>query len=201
MTPTNPGDSTAMQLTKWQDKFDLVLKWYRGDTAGLDLPKDLEVQRLRWMHIYGLLSTGKYPKDTQVISAILKAFPEISQRTAYNYLRDTRRFYASLNEPDLAFERVALIMEMKDDMRIAKKKGDLRSLAALRKVYATLIGADKAAEVVENKTIINIINYNPVMLGGEEIDEATIDKMVAKLLADDKKKQDKEFDTYEDVDN
>ena len=189
---------------RFDDKFDRIVKHFRDRRPDSDpkkpkLPQDLQLQLNHWITIHGILSTGRYPKTVQQLNAILKAIPGLSPRTARNYLDDTKRFFAVQDEPNLAYERVMIIEELRDDMRLAKRKGDLRSLAALRKIYIDVIGANKPEEVVENKTIINILNYNPEQLGGQVISDAALDKMIENFLTDDKKKQEQLFDSYEDV--
>ncbi|GAB3550594.1 hypothetical protein [Spirosoma fluminis] len=195
---------TTNAQTRWDDKFDKIVKFYRdrrpdSDPDKLTLSKDLQLQLDRWILVHGLLSTGRYPKTTHQVNAVMKAIPGITSRTARNYLEDTKRFFAMEDQPNLAYERVMLIEEVRDDMRLAKRKGDLRSLAALRKLYSELIGANKPEEKVENKTIINIVNYNPEQLGGQLISDEALDKMIERMMADDKKKQEELFDDYEDV--
>jgi len=192
------------ESSRFDDKFDKIVKFFRDRRPDTDpkkpkLSQDLQLQLNHWITIHGILSTGRYPKTFQQLNAILKVIPGISPRTARNYLDDTKRFFAIQDEPNLAYERVLIIDELRDDMRLAKKKGDLRSLAALRKIYIELIGANKPEEVVENKTIINIVNYNPEQLGGTVISDAALEKMIENFMADDKKKQESLFDDYEDV--
>ncbi|RYC69796.1 MULTISPECIES: hypothetical protein [Spirosoma] len=190
--------------SRFEDKFDRIVKYYRcqlpdTDPKKVKLSRDLAEQLSHWITIHALLSTGRYPKTSQQLNAILKAIPGISARTARNYLDDTRRFFAIQDQPNLAYERVMLIDEMRDDMRLAKKKGDLRSLAALRQIYIKLIGADKPEDPVENKTVINIINFNPEQLGGQQISDEQLTRMIDKMLALDKKKTEELFDDFEDV--
>jgi hypothetical protein len=179
------------------DKFDRVVKHWRDPSS--KLPQDLQVQLNHWITIHGILATGRYPKTTQQLNAILKAIPGISPRTARNYLADTKRFFVMAEQPDLAYERNMVIEQLRADMHLARRKGDLRALAALTKLYIDVIGANKPEAVVENKTIINILNYNPEQLGGQVISDEALDKMIENFRADDQKKKSQLFDDYEDV--
>lgn len=190
--------------TPFDDKFDRIVKYYRDrrdddDPKKPKLPPKLQEQLSRWKLIYGLLSSARYPKMIQQVNAVMKLFPDLSDRTARNYLEDTKKFFAIQDERNLAFERVMIIDELQDDMRLAKRKGDLRSLGTLRKVYVDVIGANKPEEKVENRTIINIVNYNPEQLGGKQMSNEALEKLTAKMLAADEKKQRELFDDYEDV--
>ena len=205
------GPATVITLSqthdapsKWDDKFDRIVKYYRcrrpeSDPKKVKLSADLQLQLDRWIFIHGLLGSGRYPKTTQQLTAIERGIPGISARTARHYLEDTRRFFANQDEPNIAYERVMIIEELRDNMRICKKKGDMRSLAPLLKLYIEAIGANKPENVVENRTIINIINYNPEQLGGQTLSDEAIKKMVGKMLGEDKKKQEELFDDFQDV--
>ena len=190
-TPSDPS--------KWDDKFDKIVKAWRDDTV--TLPATLDRQLKHWITIHGILSTARYPRTTQQVNAILKAIPGISARTARNYLADTKKFFSTVDQIDLPYERLMLIEELRDDIRVAKKRSDMRAVAALRKLYKTAIGADKPQESVENKTVLNIINYNPEQLGGVVISDDALDKMIANFMAEDKKKAEDLFDDYTDVTN
>ncbi|QIP16812.1 hypothetical protein G8759_31305 [Spirosoma aureum] len=193
-----------MPATKWEDKYDLVLRWARDERSDDDplrtrIPAALEQQFRRWNQIYGLLQAGTYSKTTEQIAVVKKTFPGISDRTARNLLADTKRFFSVLDAPNLAWERLTLIEEVREDIKLARQKGDFRSVAALRTLYAKLTGADQPEEVVENKTIFNIIAFNPEQLGVELIDPDKLDTMIRSITASDKKKRDDFFTQFEDV--
>lgn len=200
-----PGfSSLSQEPSRFDDKFDRIVKHYRcqlpdGHPQKVKLAKPLERQLEQWTTIHGLLSTGRYPKTYQQLNVILKTYPDITQRTARNLLADTKRFFAMTEQPNLAYSRMMLIEELSDAMNKAKKKNDFRSYAALAKVYADVTGANKTEEVIENRTVINVINYNPEQLGGQQISDDQLERMVERMLASDKKKQEELFDDFEDV--
>ena len=191
--------TTSNALHKWEDKFDRVYRWYRDETGTVTLPAELDRQRTQWAWIFALLESGRHARDSQLIAAIQKEYPGTQTRVARRLLDDTRRFYAVLDTPNLAWERVMLIQQLKEDLRKARKKGDYKSVGVLSRLYALVIGADKPIEPVENKTIINILNYNPSQLGAEQIDEEKLNKLIKTMLADDKKRQQDDFDLFLDV--
>lgn len=193
---TNAGQA---QLARFDDKFDRIVKAYRSEN-GLDgLPALLREQLRRWETIYALMQTGKYPKDSQVINLILQKYPDISTATARTLLSDTRRFFGVVSDINPAFERVMQINDLKGDIRAARRKGDFRSVTGLMKLLSELTGTDKPDERIENKTVINVLNYNPAQLGGQAISEEQLQGLVAKMLADDEKKKRDLFDDFEDV--
>jgi hypothetical protein len=190
--------------TRFDDKFDAIVKHYRDrrpddDPQKPKLSATLQEQLSRWKLIYGLLSTGKYPKMIQQVNAVMRLFPDLSDRTARYLLDDTKKFFAIQDERNLAWERVLIIDSLQDYMRQAEKRKDFRSLAALTKLYIDVIGANKPEEKVENRTIINIVNYNPEQLGGKQMSNEALERLTAKMLGDDEKKNRELFDDYEDV--
>jgi hypothetical protein len=194
-----PGGAAA-------DKFDLVWKWYRDerdddDPKRFQIPDSLKEQARRWNLVYGLLNTGKYGRTTEQIAAVKHTFAGISDRSARNLLSDTKRFFSVIDAPNLAFERVSLIEELRDDIKAAKAKGDYRSVSALRTLYAKIIGADQPEEMIENKTVFNIISFNPEQLGVKLIDPAKLDAMIESILHKDSKKEERFFSQFEDVTN
>ena len=99
----------------------------------------------------------------------------------------------------MAWEKAMLVASMKDTLRRAKQKNDLKSTNAAEKNLMTILAADQAVEAVENKTIVNIINFNPEQLGVQLIPREQLDTMIEKMLAGDKKKAEQPFDEYEDI--
>lgn len=189
---------------RFDDKFDRVLRWARdtredSDPMRIKIPAELEQQFRRWNLIYGLLSAGSYSRIGQQIGMVKKAIPGITDRTARNLLNDTKRFFAALDAPNLAWEKQSLMASILDDIDSARRKGDYKSIASLHKLYATLIGADQPENPVENRTIVNVINYNPEQLGGQQISDEQLKAMVENMMADDKKKNQELFADFEDV--
>lgn len=193
-------------LSRWDDKFDRIVKWYNDDRPDSDpkkikLPAPLEEQLKRWSWLYSMVNIPKnrYKRDIDLIRLLVKEYPDLSERTARHTLRDMRRFFGVLDQPNLAFEKVMLISSMKDTLRRAKVKNDIKGANAAEKNLMAALGADQAEELVENKTIINVINFNPASLGAQTMSEEQLNAMVDKMLAADKKKAEQPFDDFEDV--
>lgn len=192
--------------SRFDDKFDAIVRWYNDDREDSDerkikLTKPLREQYDRWLYIYSILSLPKirFKSDTVIILKLKDKYPDLSDKTLRQSLNDTRRFFAQIEEPVLAHERIMLITNMKRAMEKAEKKGDMKSLGALYGHYIKVIGADKTEAPVDNRTIINILNYNPEQLGGKQLSDDQIEAIVQRMLADDKKKDEELFDSYEDV--
>lgn len=201
LTTTSEND-----LSRWDDKFDRIVKWYNDDRAEDDpkkikLAAPLQEQLQRWTWLYDMLNIPKnrYKRDTDIIKLLAKKYPDLTERTARHTLRDMRRFFGVLDQPNVAFEKVMLISSMKDTLRRAKVKNDLKAANVAEGNLMKALGADQSEELVENKTIINIINYNPVQLGAQELSEDKLNGLIEKMLASDKKKAEQPFDDYEDV--
>ncbi|OIN59804.1 hypothetical protein [Arsenicibacter rosenii] len=193
--------SSGGGLAKWEDKFDRVYRWYRDETGSITLPAELEQERRQWAWIYALMESGAQTKESQLVLAIQKQYPGTQARVARRLLDDTRRFYSVLGKPNLDFERVMLISQLREDIRRARRSEDFKAVASLSKLYAQVIGADQPQEQVENKTVINVLNFNPVQLGGEEIDPEQLEKLIKNLKAADKRKREEEFSDFTTLDD
>lgn len=198
VTDNDPG--------RWDDKFDTIVKWYNDDRDEDDpkkikLPAPLQEQLQRWNWLYNRLSIPRhqYKNDNQLIKLILKQYPTLSERTARRTLQDMRRFYGTVDQPELAFEKIMLVRSIKNTLRDANEKGDLKAKNSAEKNLIAVLGADKTAEKVENKTIINIINFNPVQLGAIPMAQEALDAMIGEIMNYDKKKAENPFDDFADV--
>ena len=203
---TTPALVNESDPSKWDDKFDRIVKWYNDDRPDTDpkktrLPAALQEQLNRWQWVYDFLNIPKnrYKRDSDIIKIIKKQYPDLSERTARFTLRDMRRFFGVQDQPQVAFEKVMLIASMKDTLRRAKIKNDTKGAAAAEKNLMSVLGADRQEEMVENKTIINVINFNPESLGAIPMTPEKLDELIAKMLGEDKKKADQPFDDFEDV--
>lgn len=192
--------------SRHDDKFDAIVRWYNDDRdmddpARRQLSKSLQEQYERWQYIYSILTLPKirFKSDTMLVKRLKEKWPTLSDRVLRYAIADTRRFYAQLEQPVLDWERVMLITNMKRAMERAEKKGDFKSLGAMFGHYIKLIGADKPQTPVDNRTIINIINFNPEQLGGKQIPDDKLEALIAQMQAGDKKKQQALFDDFEDV--
>lgn len=182
----------------FDDKFDKIYRWYTATDETAKLPKPLAEQLDRWTTIYGLLNKpeNRFLRESKLVTLIQQAFPDLSERTVRQSLSDTRKFFASVDAPNQAFERVMLIAEAKETLNRARIRNDPKAENAAIKNLTTLLGADVPEAVVENKTVINVLNYNPVELGGQVLAQDKLDKLIASMLADDQKKQDDPFSEF-----
>ncbi|MBD2700139.1 hypothetical protein IC229_05800 [Spirosoma sp. BT702] len=182
------------------------MKWYNDereddDPRKVNLHADLEAQLKRWTWLYNkiCLPKNRYKTDAQLIRLLAKEYPDLSERTCRRTLRDMRRFYGSVDQPVLAFEKKMLIASIKDTLRKAKLKGDLKSASSAEKNLIAVLGADQPEQAVENKTIINVIGFNPEQLGAQALPQAKLDELIAQIMNVDKKKADQPFDDFTDV--
>lgn len=200
---TVPSDN---EPSKWDDKFDKIVKWFNDDRPDDDpqktkLPASLLEQLQRWNWLHDMLSIPKhrYKSDAAVIKILQKQYPDLSERTCRFILRDTKRFFGIVSQPELAYEKVLLLQSIKETLDKARLKNDLKAKNAAEKNLIAVLGADKTEEKVENKTIINIINFNPEQLGAIPMSQEKLDEMIEKMLSADTKKAEQPFDDFEDV--
>ncbi|GAB3956713.1 hypothetical protein GCM10028805_47440 [Spirosoma harenae] len=192
--------------SKWDDKFDRIIKWYNDereddDPKKIKLHKDLEEQLKRWDWLYNkiCLPKNRYKTDIQLIKLVKKQYPDLSERTARRTLQDMRRFFGVVSQPELAFEKVMLIASIKQTQREAVEKGDLKAKNAADKNLIAVMGADKQQQAVENTTIINIVGYHPEQLGVQILPEEQIEALINDVLNADRKAAENPFADFIDV--
>lgn len=191
---------------KWDDKFDLIIKWYNDERADDDPKKiklhaDLQAQLQRWSWLYEMVCIPKnrYKSDVQLIQLVQKQYPDLSQRTARRTLRDMRRFFGQIDQPQLAFEKVMLVASIKDTIKKAKVAKDFRAAASAENNLTKVLGADQAQQAVENTTIINIIGFNPEQLGAQPLPEDQLNQLIAQVLAADQKAAEQPFTDFTEI--
>ncbi|GAB4042207.1 hypothetical protein [Spirosoma litoris] len=170
---------------RFQDKFDRILRHWKDRTGRVVLPLDLEQQLDRWVDFRMHMLEFPYESDPEYVKVIMVKF-DCSQRTAYQLLNDTRRFFASAEAVNQEFEKVMLLADLKKQIKRLddKESRNEKELLAAKRLLAKLIGADQPANAEGGgNTVINILNYNPELLGAKPV--ANLQELIDKIKSDD----------------
>ena len=175
------------QLTdRFEDKFDRILRAWKDRTGRVILPKELEDQLDRWLAFRTFMLEFPYESDPDYVREIMAQF-DCSQRTAYQCLNDTRRFFASAEAVNQEFEKVMLVADLKKQIKRLDTAKDEKELLAAKRLLAKLIGADQPVNPEGgSNTVINILNYNPELLGAKPV--SNLQSLIDKIKADDQHK-------------
>jgi hypothetical protein len=170
----------------YEDKFDTIIRIYRDKSGTLQLTPELEDQVERWQLIREHIREFPHESDSELLAVIMNRF-SVSRRTAYNVLSETRRFFSQIEPVNQEFEKILLINQLKKDIFDTRAAGKYKEMATLQATLSKVIGAEKPADPDGGKnTIINVLNYNPTLIGAKEY--SNIDELIEKIKNEDKRR-------------
>lgn len=157
---------------------------------GIELPNDLSERYKRLNAARELLFGTKMLKVPQIIK-ILTTNYKLTQVQARLDIVDAKKLFAFLDPIDRDFEKAWTIMSIKDNIARAIKKGDRKTVATENKNLITIFGFDKDQENAMPPTVnINVINFNPTLIGAHSRTNEELDDAVEKFLLSDQQELD-----------
>lgn len=152
---------------RFEDDFDKIMRSFKDERYKLT---DALQQRLdRWKSAREWILTQRPLTDSATVN-FLKQNHGISEGQAWRDVRDTKRFFASMEKANLEYDRIMLVAQIRDLRAKAEFAGDF---AVAAKCDATLqkMGVGKEAEAVDTgaKTIELVIGFNPALIGAKPI--------------------------------
>ncbi|GAB3177611.1 hypothetical protein [Telluribacter humicola] len=163
---------------------------------GQELPATLEARYQRLNHARELLYGVEHMNTQQICKSIAKKF-QITVSAARLDVVDAKRLFPFLDPVDRDFEKSWLIHDIKATIQAARKKGDHKARAAAQKNLISIFGFDKDLGNQEPPSLtINVLNFNPALIGAKELPKADLDKLIDAALDADAKQE----AGYEDID-
>ncbi|NBB18835.1 hypothetical protein GVN20_05655 [Runella sp. CRIBMP] len=184
---------------RFYDDFDDIYRYYHDPTGKLELSGKQKAQLSRWRWIREWLLQNENDTDREVILAIKMEY-ELSEKQAYIDLKNTKRFFASMEPVQKEFEKIMMIERLKKQYKRLKADGSIKAEAVAAKVEELLMKVMGLAEpemqmpvpvVVEIKQV-----FQPSILGVDDIPEDRLAKM---LKAFGQKKEEERRREIEDV--
>ncbi len=170
-----------------------VDKIYACLKAGTELSAELKDRYNRLAFARELL----YGVEIQSVADIAKAIANkfiVSESMARLDVLEAKRLFPFLDPVERAFEKSWVINSIKMNIDAARKKGDLKTVASENKNLMNIYGFDKEVEEqLAPSLIINVLNFNPELIGAKPLPKAELDRQIDQMIADDEKR-DKEFD-------
>lgn len=185
---------------RFYDDFDDIYRYYHDSTGKFELSGKQKAQLSRWRWIREWILKNDNDTDREIIIGIKLEF-EISEKQAYIDLRNTKRFFSSMEPVQKEFERVMMVERLKKQYKRLKADGSIKAEAVAAKVEELLMKVMGLAEpemqlpvpvVVEIRQI-----FDPSILGVDDIPEDRLAKM---LKAFGQKKEEERRREIEDVD-
>lgn len=156
---------------RFEDAFDQIMRWYKDESGRIQLSPSLEGRRQRWLSAREWMLTYKPLTDTGVVNFLVQHHG-VSEPQAWRDVRDTKRFFASMEKANREFERIMLVANIKDLRTKAESKGQFKVAAQCDATLAKMGQFDKPDETDEQATgkhIELLVGFNPKLVGAKEI--------------------------------
>jgi hypothetical protein len=161
--------------------------------SGNDLPADLQMRYDRLTYARELLYGMEIQSITEIAKAISVKF-SVSESMGRLDVLEAKRLFPFLDPVERDFEKSWVVHSIKMNIDAARKKGDLKTVAAENKNLMNIYGFDKdLGEPQSPSLIINVLNFNPELIGAKALPSTELDRQIDEMLAEDVKKE-LEFD-------
>lgn len=182
-------------IEKRDKDLDVLAKYMTDETVELTLDQRNKLIRIEQISRLYFSEAFKFATENDLARKIADMY-EISRLTARKEIEMCKQLYVYGNPVNWKFERAMLLHSIKTNINEAREMGDLKTVQREHKNYLEFIGEDKGDDgpAVIN---INVLNYNPVLIGAEEIPD--LDNMIKTMIAKDKEKEERVFDDFDDL--
>lgn len=182
-------------ITKRDSDLDILAKALTDES--IVLPPDLIERKKRIEHVQILYFSDSFKFQSEnELAKVIKTYHHVSLFVARRDVELFKQLYVYSNPVDWKFERALLTYSIKNNINRARDEGDLKTVQKEHKNLIDIIGEEKDGG--EARAIhINVLNYNPVLVGATEIPD--LDKMIASMIAKDKEAEERAFTDYDDV--
>ncbi|RYC69758.1 hypothetical protein [Spirosoma sordidisoli] len=153
---------------RFEEAFDAIMRWYR-DEDRYPLTPSLAERLNRWKSAREFILTMKPLTDSSVVGFLMQTH-QVSEPQAWRDVRDTKRFFASMEKTNKDFDRIMLISNIKDLRTKAEFSGDYKVVAQCNATLAKMgVGEEEAPDANVGKKIELHISFNPKLIGAKEI--------------------------------
>jgi len=182
-------------IEKRDKDLDILAKAITDDTVQLTVDQRNKMIRIERISRYYFSKSFKFRSENELAIKIAKEY-DISRLTARKEVEMCKQLYVYGNPIDWKFERALLLYSIKNNINEARENADFKTVQREHKNLIDIIGDDKGEDgpTVVN---INVLNYNPTLIGAVEIEN--LDDMIKTMIAKDKEKEERVFDEFDDV--
>lgn len=155
---------------RFLDDFDKIMRWYQ-DEVKYPISDSLNARRLRWISAREWVLTARPLTDSFVVKFLMGAHEGLSEPQAWRDVRDSKRFFASLEKSNKEYDRIMLIAQVRDLRAKAEFNGEL-AVAAKCDTTLQKMGVGDEPEKEESTTSKDInlhICFDPRLVGAKEI--------------------------------
>ncbi|MFD1143030.1 hypothetical protein ACFQ4C_18025 [Larkinella insperata] len=153
---------------RFEDAFDAILKWYKSD-GETPLSASLEGRRQRWIAAREWMVAIRPLTDSETVKYLVSTY-QVSEPQAWRDIRDTKRFFATMEATNKEFEKVMLIAQIKSLRTTALFNGDLKTAAKCDDNLIKLNHFDQPQDTDQAPRQIKVsIDFNPARIGAKPI--------------------------------
>lgn len=166
---------------RFESDFEKILRWYRDETR-YQLSDSLKERLLRWKFAQEFILTSRPLTDTQTVNYLMGVH-NVSEPQAWRDVRDTKRFFASMQKTNKEYDRIMLEAQIRDLRAKAEAKGQYKVAATCDATLQKMgVGEQAPEESNVGKTIELVIGFNPKLLGAKAI--PNLQAVVAKYIGE-----------------
>ncbi len=180
---------------RFEDAFDQIMRWYRDESGRYQLSDSLQQRLDRWKSAREWILTYRPLTDSATVQFIIKTH-QVSEPQAWRDVRDTKRFFASMEKTDKEFDRIMLVADVRSLRAKAEMEGDLKVSAACNATLQRMgVGDEVQAVSSVGKKIQLLISFNPKLIGAKEIPNLleTVEKFIGENARRELMIQDEDF--------
>jgi len=164
-----------------------------GDYAGITRDVKERIERIEYISRLYFSKTFKFHSDMALARRVAQE-RDIPLQQARKDVELCKQLYVFSNPVDWSFERALLFHSIKENINKARELGDLKTVQREHKNLIDLIG-DKANDEEAKTLLINVINYNPKLVGAREIPD--LENKIAAMIEADKKEENEIWEDFE----
>lgn len=154
--------------------YDQIIRHYN---KGEELPDDLAKRVVRWKaaRVYFLDLTPR--TDFDIVQLIVEDFT-VSEGTAWNDVRDCKRFFASMERTNREFDRTLLKQKILK-LEHSTGKDQVKAICHANLIKLGALDEPDEGESTGKQVILNV-DFNPQRVGAKEIPNllATVEKFI-----------------------
>lgn len=175
--------------------YDRIIRHYN---RGEELPDDLAERIKRWKSAREYFLDLKPKTDFDVVQLLVEEY-EVSEGTAWNDVRDCKRFFASMEKTNREFDRILLKQKI---LKLENTTTNDKVKAMCHANLAKLGALDEPEQAGESgKQIILNVDFNPARIGAKPIPNllATVEKFIGEAAKRELMIEDTDFEMITDT--
>jgi hypothetical protein len=162
-----------LQATRFEDDFEEIVAAYNDKTGKIRISETLENQKDRWFRARELFLSLKPVNDMPLVERLMSQY-NISETQARTDCKNMKRFFGSVETVVKEYEKVAMIEDLKQQIKRLESDGSIKAEAIAlkcRQLLSKIMGFDLPENHAPVPVFVEINQvYDPNLLGMQKID-------------------------------